>query len=843
MDFEMKKKSVLNPFSPWRSSAASLQRTLVGRDHIVEDMMRKTARFSQGAPAKHCLLVGRRGLGKTHILTLLYHYFEGNCLLPGFEHIADNLLPVLLLEEERYSLNSLVIFLMKVFEKFAERYPTEMRWMIPAGLDSDDDIREYCLENLKAISAAGNKKIIILCDNLEEVLKQWQERDYKILRAFLSDQKAVMLIGTAVRIFAEIIEPDQPFYEFFEITPLVDLPGAELLNLFEQRFNEDGRQEEFEQRKEPLKNKLAAIAGLTGGNPRLLVFLYDIVTKRNIFEIESATEELLEGLSEYFRNRFNDLAPQERTVLDAFAGMDGPATPKEIAQKTRLKGQSTYAHIKNLKDAGFIQPVEYAVHKISRYDVTERLFRMWRQNATVQGKKKFRLFIKFLKIYYTPEELKEDFYSSFRQLQEAFKQENRGAVEEYLCYTSYLQEAAESSLKFEIFNKRADLLLKMGDVDRIIEKSPAEGQAWFTKGKLLRQAMNYEEALAAFDRALDVDKDNALYWAEKGRILGIMGRYEEALNCFRRDCELQPGVPEYYLLQVFVLKNLNRLDEALQTIEKALEINGNNADYWAEKARIMAGMGEREESIQCFQKSIDLKPGDIDHRIEYLGFLIYFIKDLEEAEAYLKEIEGKYAGHLEDNENYLHFKADFLIFTCRYVEAAPYCEKRLDKDPDNLDARIGYWINKACMGDFGERMDGLAEKLAGENLVPGDMGETVKFIYRIMGKSLEKGNYECALGLYAALVRLKEWHKVKQTQESIALYLHDLVELHRRADFIEAIKMAQQYTEEQDLKELIKPFLYAGQYLLENNRVIFEEIFPEVREIVFDILEKLKDQD
>jgi DNA-binding MarR family transcriptional regulator len=336
-------------------------------------------------------------------------------------------------------------------------------------LEADEDVTEYCFENLKNISQSENKKIIILCDNLEEVFKQWQEKEYKKLRAFLSDQQAVMIIGTAVKIFKEIIQPNQPFYEFFEIVTLVDLSDSQMLELLRKRFIDDNLEQEFNRKKKHLKGKVAAIAKLTGGNPRLMVFLYDIVTRKNVFEVENAANELMESLSEYFRNRFTDLAPQERTILDAFAEMDGPATPKEIAKKTRIKEQSTYAHIKNLKDAGFIEIVEFGKHKISRYDVTERLFRLWRQNATISGRSRFKVLIKLLKVYFTPEELKEDFHRSIKQLDAAFLQNKWKVLEEQLHYLSYLQYAAEGSLKFEIFEKMTDFLLKKGDYEKAEE--------------------------------------------------------------------------------------------------------------------------------------------------------------------------------------------------------------------------------------------------------------------------------------------------------------------------------------------------------------------------------------
>lgn len=60
MVFEKRRKVSLNPFSPWRNPAESLQQTLVGRDFIIKNILDKTRRFAEGARAKHCLLIGRR---------------------------------------------------------------------------------------------------------------------------------------------------------------------------------------------------------------------------------------------------------------------------------------------------------------------------------------------------------------------------------------------------------------------------------------------------------------------------------------------------------------------------------------------------------------------------------------------------------------------------------------------------------------------------------------------------------------------------------------------------------------------------------------------------------------
>ncbi|UCH98384.1 MAG: tetratricopeptide repeat protein [Candidatus Aminicenantes bacterium] len=1008
MAFETVRKTPLNPYSPWKSEPKSLQRTLVGRDHTVKDILEKTRRFCSGAPPKHCLLVGRRGLGKTHLLSLIYHFYEKKCTHQGYEDISNEVLPVLLLEEERFSLNSLVIFLVKIYQKFNEKFSNEKRWEIPGHLEADDDVIEFCFENLKNISKSENKKIIILCDNLEEVFKQWQEKEYKKLRAFLSDQQTVMIIGTAVKIFKEIISHKEPFYEFFEIVTLVDLSDSQMLELLKKRFIDDNLEEEFNRKEKHLKGKVAAIAKLTGGNPRLVVFLYDIVTKKNVFEVEDATNELMESLSEYFRNLFSNLAPQERTILDAFAEMDGPATPKEISKKTRIKEPSTYAHIKNLKDAGFIEVVEFGKHKISRYDVTERLFRLWRQNATISGRRRFKVLIKLLKLYFTPEELKEDFQRSIKQLDAAFLQNKWKIFEEHLHYLSYLQHAAEGILKFEIFDKMTDFLIKKGDyekvedeikafkseidvdkkspdlklvlkkslkahlqqeryvdaskdifqlveypiaeekeeyieiIDKIIDECPDDEHAWVSKWKILVNAGNFEDALKCFDNAIKLnprepeyyyakanalrnlnrfeealpliekaieldgnndsyweekgllfyilDKDeealqafqkaselnpqkpdyylrqsralrylnrskealpliekaielngnNDSYWEEKGRIFGSLEKYEEALQSFQKASELSPEEPEYYLRQSSALRYLNRTKEALPLIEKSIELDGKNLSYWKEKAKILAELGKHEEGMKCFRESLELNPEDIDHKLEYLRYSIYSVKDLEETGNYLKEIEKTVYDQIRDNPDYLHCKSDYLILTCRFEDAISWAEKRLNKEQDNWGARLTLLINKACLGEFGEHMEGVPGKIIKEKLEEYQIIEVTQFIYRIMEACLSKDDTQRANGLYLTLLKLNKWHKINEVQEVIALYLRQLVDIKNRELFVNAVNSAREHITDQSLLELIKAFLYAGRYLQEGNKVILEEVFPEIREIILDMIEKFE---
>ena len=62
-----------HPFSPWLGSPESLLRTLVSRRAVLEELLQGLHDTQQGGSANHVLLVGPRGIGKTHLLSLVDH--------------------------------------------------------------------------------------------------------------------------------------------------------------------------------------------------------------------------------------------------------------------------------------------------------------------------------------------------------------------------------------------------------------------------------------------------------------------------------------------------------------------------------------------------------------------------------------------------------------------------------------------------------------------------------------------------------------------------------------------------------------------------------------------------
>jgi len=111
---------------------------------------------------------------------------------------------------------------------------------------------------------------------------------------------------------------------------------------------------------------------------------------------------------------------------------------------------------------------------------------------------------------------------------------------------------------------------------------------WYNKGVELAETGNYQDALTATERSLDIQPNFSLAWTSKSGILNMLGRYSEALQASEHAITLQPDDVYAYCNRADALIGLGRFDEAVQTAEKALTISPGLPEAVNIKARAMS---------------------------------------------------------------------------------------------------------------------------------------------------------------------------------------------------------------------------------------------------------------
>jgi hypothetical protein len=231
-----------------------------------------------------------------------------------------------------------------------------------------------------------------------------------------------VILGSAPTVFKQVMDQKEAFHDFFEVRIPPELSNEQMLDLLSRRFAEDGRQSEFETRREELSKKIPAIEVVTGGNPRLVLFLYQI------------------------------------------AQMSGPATPTEISEAARLHVPLVNAQLKRLKEGRYIRPIKLQRQESTRYDITDRLFRIWRQTATVAGRQRFRFLADFLKLYFTPDEIRT-LYTHLEEYLRSVSGLPRDEIVRHVEELFYFQAAGENDIRYRAFSCRVESLLKIGELE------------------------------------------------------------------------------------------------------------------------------------------------------------------------------------------------------------------------------------------------------------------------------------------------------------------------------------------------------------------------------------------
>lgn len=169
---------------------------------------------------------------------------------------------------------------------------------------------------------------------------------------------------------------------------------------------------------------------------------------------------------------------------------------------------------------------------------------------------------------------------------------------------------------------RVGVLRKSGDPDAAIEVLEQLAKRFddlsivhSTLGDVLRQQDQFDGAVSAYDRALDLTPDGAsgAWFLHYARAISLerLDEWPRAESDFRRALELNPGQPQVlnYLGYSMVEKQIN-LDEALEMIEQAVAARPDSGFIVDSLGWVLYRLGRYEEAVTHMEKAVELMPID-----------------------------------------------------------------------------------------------------------------------------------------------------------------------------------------------------------------------------------------
>jgi len=198
-----------------------------------------------------------------------------------------------------------------------------------------------------------------------------------------------------------------------------------------------------------------------------------------------------------------------------------------------------------------------------------------------------------------------------------------------------------------------DSLEAYGGVIKVFEGSDDEEktkekkvyiEAWHSKGIVLGHLKRYEEALEAFEKAIEMDSKHFRAWYNKGVAFFYLKKYKNSLKSFKKairvfeheleadeeNKEIKLRYIEAYYDKGVILYSLKRYRKALEAFEKAIEINPGYADAWSGKGAAFHDLKRYGKALEAYEKAIEINPKYV-HPYIGLGKLFFEQGDLGRA--------------------------------------------------------------------------------------------------------------------------------------------------------------------------------------------------------------------
>ena len=307
----MTERTFLRRYKTNETSPEVLEAIFVQRHALADDLVQRVRESALTGNKHFVLLVGPRGIGKTHLVSLVV-----NRILDRPEH-ADvrERLRIAWLDENQTS-TSLATLLNRVYTSLEHEYPTEFTTDIrqSAGGRPPKEAAQVLATHL--LEQLGDRTCLIVAENFDEIFQHMGPRGQQELRSFLQQHPRFAVLATSQQLFDGVSMRSSPFFGMFQVEHLQTLSLDDSVALF-RRIAEHHHDTELLQflGTKTGRDRVKALHFLAGGMPRLHVMLAEFITKQTLDELVSLFEKLRDDLANYYLERMRWLSPQQREIV------------------------------------------------------------------------------------------------------------------------------------------------------------------------------------------------------------------------------------------------------------------------------------------------------------------------------------------------------------------------------------------------------------------------------------------------------------------------------------------------------------------------------------------------
>lgn len=350
------------------------------KESLIEGFVVRTKQFNNilseiklsktDKPEQNYLVIGQRGAGKT---TLLYRLMYAITEDP---ELSTQIIPVMF-SEEQYNFMDLVNLWEGIAESLEDNLSFELLQERIEKIEINHPHREELIyEAVEDELEKNEKKIIVFIENVDVFFKKIGKPGQQRLREVLSTSKRIRMICSATTFFEGVIDYSEPFYEFFKILQLNGLNRTESMLLLRKLAEQRNVTSQLDQILKEHPKRLESLRRLTGGNPRIISYLFHIFQDNENGNAIVDLYKLLDDITYLYKAELDQLSSQQQKLIDVMARNWDAISTKEIANRTNIESKHVSSILKTLEKNQVIESINTKT-KNNLYRIKDRFLNIW----------------------------------------------------------------------------------------------------------------------------------------------------------------------------------------------------------------------------------------------------------------------------------------------------------------------------------------------------------------------------------------------------------------------------------------------------------------------------------
>jgi predicted O-linked N-acetylglucosamine transferase (SPINDLY family) len=241
----------------------------------------------------------------------------------------------------------------------------------------------------------------------------------------------------------------------------------------------------------------------------------------------------------------------------------------------------------------------------------------------------------------------------------------------------------------------------------ILAANPRDADALHLLGVVALQTRDPSAAVSLVGRAIEIDGTNAAFFSNLGLALQDLMRFDDAIAAFARALSIKPDYPDALNHRGNALRSLKRFDEALSSYARALAIRPDYADALNNRGTALSDVKRFEQALTNYDRALAIRP-DFPEALSNRGAVLSELKRFDDAVASYDRALAIAPGYAEAWNN----RGNALIELARFDEALTSYDRACTFKPGYAEAAYNRGTTLFDLNRFGDALDSYDYALA-----------------------------------------------------------------------------------------------------------------------------------